>query len=94
MAKAIWKNQVIAESDQFEEVEGNIYFPPSAIKKEFFSESSKTSVCPWKGTANYYNITVDGETNSNGAWYYPTPKEKAQNIQNFVAFWNGVEVEK
>lgn len=94
MPKAIWNGQVVAESDRFETVEGNIYFPPAAIKKEFFSSSSHTTVCPWKGTAHYYNVVVDGKENKNAAWYYPTPSEAARNIKDHIAFWHGVEVEK
>lgn len=94
MPKALWNNQVIAESDIFEEVEGNVYFPPEAIKKEFFKEASNTTVCPWKGTASYYDIEVDGEVNQGAAWYYPEPKEAAANIKDHIAFWKGVEVER
>lgn len=94
MPKAIWKNQVIAESDPHEEVEGNIYFPPSSIKKEFFKESGTHTQCPWKGTASYYDVVVGGETNKEAAWYYPDPMEAAKNIKGFVAFWKGVEVAK
>lgn len=92
--KAVWNGKVIAESEDTEVVEGNHYFPEQSIKKEYFKESAQQSVCPWKGTASYYSIEVDGETNQNAAWYYPEPKEKASQIKNFVAFWKGVKIEK
>jgi uncharacterized protein (DUF427 family) len=94
LAKAIWNGIVIAESDSAEEVEGNIYFPPDSVKHEYLSKSNKSSVCPWKGTASYFTLNVDGEENADAAWSYPEPKEKAEYIRNFVAFWNGVEVER
>jgi len=90
--QAIWNNQVIAESDETVVVEGNHYFPPSSIKKEFFKTNDHHTTCPWKGEASYYTISVDGSENKNAAWYYPAPKEKAANIKDHVAFWKGVEV--
>jgi len=92
MVQAIWNNVVIAESDKTEIVEGNHYFPQEALKKEFFRDSSTTSVCGWKGTANYYSLEVDGQTNADAAWVYRDPKEAASNIKDYVAFWKGVEV--
>lgn len=92
MPKAIWNNTVIAETDQYETVEGNIYFPPDAINAEYFKESDTHSTCPWKGVASYYHIEVNGETNQDAAWYYPETKEAADNIKGYVAFWKGVEV--
>lgn len=92
--KAIWNNEVIAESDETIVIEGNHYFPPSSIKKEFFKSSDTHTVCPWKGTASYYTLEVNGEKNQDAAWFYPETKEMANNIQNYVAFWNGVEVTK
>jgi uncharacterized protein (DUF427 family) len=92
MAKANWNGQVIAESDNTEIVEGNHYFPADSIKQEFFTGSDNRTTCPWKGEASYYNIEVDGKTNADAAWYYPTPKPEAANIKNYVAFWKGVEV--
>jgi uncharacterized protein (DUF427 family) len=92
MVKAVWKGKVIAESDKCEEVEGNYYFPPDSVKKEFLKESDAKSTCPWKGEASYYDIEVDGEVNEGAAWYYPEPKDAAKNIKGYVAFWNGVEV--
>ncbi len=93
MAKAIWKGQVLADSDAVEEVEGNKYFPPDSVNKEYFEESNTQTECPWKGTAQYYHIKVDGEVNVDAAWYYPSPKEAAGNIKGHVAFWRGVEIE-
>ena len=94
MAKATWQGTVIAESEEFEVVEGNIYFPRASIKTEHFADSSHTSVCPWKGTASYFDVVVDGERNPNAAWYYPDPKSAAANIKDHVAFWKGVSVER
>jgi uncharacterized protein (DUF427 family) len=90
MAKASWGGKVIAESKTCPEVEGNQYFPPASVKKEFLKPSSHTSTCPWKGTAHYYNVVVDGMTNENAAWYYPEPKAAAAEIKDHVAFWKGV----
>lgn len=94
MAKAIWNNTVIAESENCEVVEGNYYFPPDSINQTYFKTSNTHTSCPWKGQASYYNIEVDGKTNDDAAWYYPEPKPKAENIKNYVAFWRGVTVEK
>jgi len=90
--KAIWKNQILAESNKTIVVEGNHYFPPESINKNFFEKTDTHTTCPWKGTASYYNIVVDGEKNKDAAWYYPEPKQAAQEIKGFVAFWKGVEV--
>ena len=92
MAKAIWNDVVIAESDDYETVEGNTYFPPDKINKEYFKDSDTHSTCFWKGKASYYHVEVNGETNKDAAWYYPEPKSKAENIKDHVAFWKGVEV--
>lgn len=92
--KAVWNNQVLAESNDTIVVEGNHYFPPDTIKKEYFQQSTQHTTCPWKGEASYYSVKVDGETNENAAWYYPDPKEAAENIKGYIAFWNGVEVEE
>jgi uncharacterized protein (DUF427 family) len=94
MAKAVWNGIVIAESDSYETVEGNIYFPESSLKREYFRPSSTTSTCPWKGQARYYSLASDGQENPDAAWYYPDPKPAARKIKNHVAFWRGVEVEK
>ena len=93
MAKAIWHGVTLAQSPHTEEVEGNQYFPPSALEKSFFQPSEHTTVCPWKGTAHYYHVMVDGQNNENAAWYYPDPKPAAANIKGHVAFWKGVRVE-
>ncbi len=90
--KAIWNNTVIAESDDTVVVEGNHYFPADAIKNEYFSPSETHTVCGWKGTASYYDIVVDGETNKDAAWFYPETKADAKNIEGRVAFWKGVNV--
>jgi len=74
-------------------VEGNQYFPPDAVKREYFKPSATHTTCPWKGVASYYDVLVDGETNRDAAWYYPEPKEAARNIKGYVAFWRGVKVE-
>jgi len=94
MARATWNGEVIAESDVYEMVEGNVYFPPQAIKKEYFGPSETHTVCPWKGTASYYHLEVNGKTNKDAAWYYPEPKDAAKQIKGYVAFWRGVKVEK
>ncbi|MEL7339393.1 MAG: DUF427 domain-containing protein [Bacteroidota bacterium] len=90
--KAIWNNQVIAESDQTKIVEGNHYFPIESVNQDFFRESDHHSVCPWKGTASYYHVQVEGDINQNAAWFYPTAKDAAKHIEGYVAFWKGVEV--
>ncbi len=93
MAKATWNGTVVAESDSTVEVEGNPYFPPDSIKRELFEPSDTTTVCHWKGTASYYTLVVDGEKNVDAAWYYPDAKDAAKNIEGYVAFWKGVQVE-
>lgn len=90
--KAIWNNQIIAESDETIVVEGNHYFPADAIKREFFAPSETHTVCHWKGTASYYDVVVDGATNKDAAWFYADAKPDAKNIENRVAFWKGVKV--
>ena len=92
MATATWNGAVLAESNTFETVEGNIYFPPDTINREHFTESTHRTVCGWKGEASYYDLRVDGDTNPNGAWSYPDPLPAAMKIKGYVAFWNGVEV--
>ncbi len=94
MPKAIWNNVVVAESDHCETVEGNCYFPPNSLHKEFFRSSRTTSICSWKGEARYYTLEVDEKQNPDSAWYYPEPKAEAQNIKGYVAFWKGVKVEQ
>ncbi len=94
MAKAIWKDEVIAESQNTIMVEGNHYFPPQDVRKEYLVESDYRSTCPWKGEAFYYDILINGNKNENAAWYYPQPKEKALQIKDHVAFWKGVKIEE
>ena len=93
MPKAVLNDTVVAESAKTEMVEGNHYFPESSINKEHFEPSETTSVCPWKGTASYYHVVVDGKRSEDAAWYYPDPKEAAKNIKHHVAFWKDVRVE-
>lgn len=93
MAKAILNGIVLAESDETIVVEGNHYFPPETLNRDYFSESDKTTVCGWKGTANYYDVSVDESTSPAAAWYYATPKEAASEIKDYVAFWGDVKVE-
>lgn len=94
MPTASWNGAVIAQAtdEQVELVENNVYFPLSAVKQEYLRPSSHTTVCPWKGTASYYDLVVDGQTNANAAWYYPAPKDAAKQIAGHVAFWRGVSV--
>ena len=91
--KAIWNDEVIAESDDTVVVESNHYFPAESVKTEFLQPSSKHTTCPWKGEASYHDLVVNGETNKDAAWYYPEPKEAAAEIKDRVAFWKGVRVE-
>ncbi len=93
MPKAIWNGKVVAQSEDTVVVEGNHYFPRSSLVDEYFEPSDTTTVCPWKGTASYLTLTVEGETNADAAWFYPTPKSAAAQIQDRVAFWRGVRVE-
>ncbi|MEA2683960.1 MAG: hypothetical protein QOK05_2288 [Chloroflexota bacterium] len=92
MVKAIWNGTVIAESDQTVMVEGNHYFPASAVKSEYLRPSESHTVCPWKGTASYYTLEVDGAQNSDAAWFYPETKPAATRVKGRIAFWHGVEV--
>lgn len=85
---------MLAESDQCVEVEGNQYFPPDSVRREYFKPSLTHTVCPWKGTASYYDVEVNGRQNRDAAWYYPEPKAAAGQIKDHVAFWKGVRVEK
>ena len=90
--RAIWNETVIAESDDTVVVEGNHYFPPDAIRPDYFKPSTATSVCPWKGTASYYSLDVDGQQNPDAAWYYPETKAAADEIKGRIAFWKGVQI--
>ena len=91
--RAIWNGSVIAESSDTVVVEGNQYFPASSVTPGYLVASSTTSVCPWKGTASYYTLSVDGRENKDAAWFYPEPKDAAANIKDHVAFWKGVTIE-
>ncbi len=90
--QAIWNGKVLAESDATVVVEGNHYFPPESIHKQYFQPSDKHTTCPWKGLASYYDVVVDGKVNKDAAWYYPDPKPAAKQIKDRVAFWKGVDV--
>jgi uncharacterized protein (DUF427 family) len=93
MPKAVWNGAVIAQSDRCEIVEGNHYFPPDAVRREFLRDSATHTVCGWKGTASYFDIVMDGQVNKDAAWYYPETKQAADNIRGYIAFWHGVKVE-
>jgi len=92
MAKATWNGVTIAQSDDTVVVEGNHYFPADAVNPEYLRASDHTSICPWKGTASYYSVVVDGAQNPNAAWYYPDPKPEAEHVRDRIAFWKGVTV--
>ena len=92
MPKAIWNGTVLAESDETIEIEGNQYFPPDSVNRQFLEDSNTQSTCPWKGKASYYHIIVNNERNPDAAWYYPAPSDAAAQIKNHVAFWKGVEI--
>jgi uncharacterized protein (DUF427 family) len=94
MARATWGGKTIAESDDTVVVEGNQYFPADSVNKSFLKTSHYTSVCPWKGTAHYFHLEVDGMKNENAAWYYPEPNPAAAEIKDHIAFWKGVHVEQ
>lgn len=91
--KAIFKNTVLAESDDCIVIEENYYFPPRAVNMKYLQSSATRSVCPWKGIANYYDIIVNGQLNADAAWYYPEPKPAAREIKNYIAFWKGIQIE-
>jgi uncharacterized protein (DUF427 family) len=90
--QAVWKGQVLAESNETVVVEGNHYFPATSLNQDLFGASDTHTTCAWKGKASYYHVHVDGETNTDAAWYYPEPKAEAALIKGRVAFWRGVEV--
>jgi uncharacterized protein (DUF427 family) len=92
MVKAIWNGQVIAESDDTVVVEGNHYFPAQSVNAVYLTDSAAHTTCHWKGTASYYSLSVDGQVNTDGAWYYPDPKPEAEHVRGRVAFWRGVQV--
>ena len=93
MAKAFWNNAIIAERERCEIVEGNHYFPPDAVKREYLHPSDKHTTCGWKGGASYFDVVVDGETKKDAAWYYPHTKPAADNVKGYIAFWRGVNIE-
>lgn len=90
--QAHWNGQLVAESDDIVIVEGNAYFPMQSLRQDVIKPSSLTSVCPWKGTARYYSLEVDGQTNRDAVWYYDEPKQAAENIRGRIAFWKGVKI--
>ncbi len=92
MTTATWNGATLAESNNTIVVEGNHYFPADSIKSEYFKDSTHHTTCGWKGVASYYTIEVNGQSNPNAAWYYPTPKDAANNITGYIAFWKGVQV--
>ena len=94
MAKAIWNGKILAESNDTIVIEGNHYFPPESINRDYFQDSNTHTICPWKGKASYYNIVDNGDTNEDAAWYYPHPSNMASEIKDYVAFWRGVNVER
>lgn len=94
MAKAMWKDALLAQSDDVQRVEGNVYFPPAAVNHDFLRPSDKHTTCLWKGVASYYDVVVNGEVNKDAAWYYPEAKPAAKHIEGCVAFWRGVQMEK
>lgn len=93
MARAMWNGVVLAETDSPVLLEGNVYFPPEAVRHEYLSGTRAWSICPWKGLARYYTVHVGGQENKNAAWYYPHPSPLARKIKGHVAFWHGVQVE-
>ncbi len=93
MIRAVWNGAVLAEAPRTVRLEGNDYFPPQALRREFFTDSSVTSFCPSKGTAHYYTVTVGGQVNAEAGWYYPSPSPRVKQIKSHVAFWNGVRIE-
>ncbi len=94
MARATWNGATLAESDTFEIVEGNVYFPASAVRREHLRNSATHTVCGWKGTASYYDVVVGDAVNADAAWYYPSTQDAAKNVEGHVAFWKGVTVER
>lgn len=92
MARAIWNGKVVAESDRTQTLDGNVYFPESSLKREYFRSSTTTSTDPNKGLARYMNLVIDGQDNQDAAWYYPDPKPIARKLKGYVAFWRGVDI--
>ena len=96
MPQAAWNGQIIAQADagEVQLVEGNVYFPPDRVDRAFLQPSDTHTFCPWKGTASYYDVVVDGKTNKDAAWFYPETKDAARHVRGYVAFWKGVEVSR
>ncbi|MEN8376537.1 MAG: DUF427 domain-containing protein [Gemmatimonadota bacterium] len=94
MARALWRGQVLAESDAPEELEGSLYFPPESVRWEHLRETTRETTCPWKGTARLYDVVVEGGVNPLAAWVYPSPTARAKHIGGHLAFWKGVDVER
>ena len=94
MAKATWNGAVLADSDRYEVVEGNVYFPPETVKRTYLRDSDSHTECNWKGTASYYDVVVNGQVNKDAAWYYPEIKPAAEKVKGFIAFWRGVSVSR
>ncbi|OAB75980.1 DUF427 domain-containing protein [Cochleicola gelatinilyticus] len=92
--KAIWNEKILAESDKTVVIENNHYFPPESLNKEYFTETTTHTHCPWKGEASYYTLEVDGKSNPDAAWYYPETSHAAKPIEGYVAFWKGVEIKE
>jgi uncharacterized protein (DUF427 family) len=92
MPKATWNGAVLAESSETIEIEGNQYFPPESVNSQYLEDSTMHSTCPWKGEASYYHVVVNSEKNPDAAWYYPSPKDAAAQIKNYVAFWKGIQI--
>ena len=90
--KAVWNGVMLAESDATIVIEGNHYFPPESIHRDYFADSATHTTCSWKGEASYYHVVVEGKENADAAWFYPNPKDAASEIKDYVAFWKGVEV--
>lgn len=90
MVRAVWNGAVLAEAEDTVRLEGNHYFPPESVNREYYTASPTRTICPWKGVARYYNVVVDGEVNPDAGWYYPHPSPLARKIKNHVAFWHGV----
>lgn len=94
MARAVWNNTIIAESESYVVLEGNVYFPSDSVKHEYLSPNSHTSFCFWKGKAHYFDVNVSGKASIEAAWSYPSPSPAAKIIKGYFAFWRGVKVER
>ncbi len=93
MITAIWNGVVLAESDNTIIIEGNHYFPPNSVNREYLTKSNTHTICPWKGLASYYDVVVKDKENKDAAWYYPEPKSAAKEIKDYIAFWKGIEIQ-